>query len=449
MKIKVGITSLGCAKNLVDSEIILGHLKREGLDICDELDEARVIIVNTCSFIKDAEDEAEEVIGQLLELKRRGEIEKVIVAGCLPSRYGLRLADRFPEVDYFLAPNEIPSAARIVSDVASGRRCESTMGQWSAARDGWFLYDHHTPRVRLSPAHYAYLKIGEGCNNRCSYCLIPVIKGDLRSRAMDSILSEARALAAEGVREINLISQDTTSYGTDLCGDVRLLELLERLCGINGLHWIRVLYGHPAYYDRRLLSFIARAPQICNYIDFPLQHVNDRLLKAMNRRMTKALVVDGLNAVRELIPGVTVRTTFIVGYPGEGEDEFRELLDFVREARFEHLGAFIYSREEGTPAARCPGQVPHEVKRERFHRLMKLQQEIVREANDKMLGKVREVIIDERLDEGSFSFKGRTEGDAPEVDGGVYMVGDGGRPGEFVSARVIGVMDYDLVGEIV
>lgn len=446
MSIRVGITSLGCAKNLVDSEVILGYLARGGFEISDDLDAARVIIVNTCSFIGEAEEESGLTIEQLLRLKGEGEIDLVIVAGCLPSRRGPLLFERFPRVDYFLAPSEIPSVAGIVRALLSGERREPRAGLWREASEGWFLYDHRSPRVRLSPPHYAYLKISEGCSNRCGYCLIPSVKGPLRSREMESVVWEARALADGGVKEINIISQDTTAYGIDRYGESRLGELLERLCEIGGLRWIRLLYGHPARYDERLLRLISGEPRLCRYIDFPLQHISDRILSAMNRRTTRAAVTGTLGRARELIPGLSVRTTFIVGFPGETDDDFEELLDFIGEARFEHLGAFIYSAEEGTPAAGLPGWVPPDVAESRYHRLMSLQQSIVKAAQEDLRGRVVEVLVDERLDGGTFRLRGRTEGDAPEVDGSVYILEGGAGPGEFTEVRVVGTMDYDLVG---
>ena len=448
MTIKVGVTSLGCAKNLVDSEVILGYLKEGGYDTCEELDEAQVVIVNTCSFIRDAEEESGDTIRELVALKMKGELERVIVAGCLPARRGHRLAERFPGVDLFLHPGEIPQVARLISGLMTERPGAPPRRPQAGARGGWFLYDHLSPRIRLSPRHYAYVKIGEGCSNGCSYCLIPAIKGRLASRSIGSILEEARNLASDGVRELNLISQDTTSYGIDLYGERRLLVLLRGLAEVEGLTWIRILYGHPAHYTEELLRCMSEEPGVCAYVDFPLQHISDPILAAMNRRITKARVVEKLRSVRSLIPGVTVRTTFIVGYPGETEAHFRELLEFVGEARFEHLGAFIYSREEGTAAAALPRQVPHEMKRERFHRLMALQQEIVRAANERMMGRVVKTLVDEELREGSFGFKGRTEGDAPEVDGTVYFSGSGVTPGDLIDVRVTGVTEYDLVGEI-
>jgi ribosomal protein S12 methylthiotransferase len=446
MSIKVGITSLGCAKNLVDSEVILGYLARDGLQVCEDLNDARVIIVNTCSFIREAEDEARETIGEIVGLKGRGGLERVMVAGCLPARRGPVLEKQLQGVDRFLSPCEIPYIAGIVRSLIDGG---SGVAPQQPEGGRWFLYDHRSPRRRLSPPHYAYVKISEGCSNRCSYCLIPSIKGPLRSREIDSVIREAEALASEGVKEINLISQDTTAYGTDRYGESQLLEVLRRLVSIKGCPWIRLLYGNPSRYTDELLTFIAGEPAVCKYIDFPLQHIADRILESMNRRMTKADVVRGLSAVRRIIPGATVRTTLMVGYPGETEDDFRELLDFAREARFEHLGAFMYSREKGTAAAKLPGQIPHKEKRERFHRLMSLQQEIVREENEKMLGRVVDVLVDEELAEGSFPLRGRTEGDAPEVDGTVYISGNTARAGDFVRVRLTGVRDYDLVGEII
>lgn len=449
MSTKVAVTSLGCAKNLVDSEVIQGYLREGGYEICGDLDGARIIVVNTCSFIRDAEEESAETIDELLALKKKGVIERVVVAGCLIGRRGRRLAQRFPGVDLFLQPGDIPRIARLVDELIGGDGLRPPFHAPGEEGKGWFLYDHSSPRLKLTPRHYAYVKIGEGCGNACSYCLIPAVKGRLVSREMDSVVKECVDLAAEGVREINLISQDTTSYGIDLYGRPRLAELLKKLVGIDGVAWIRILYGHPAHYTEDVLRRIGEEPRICAYVDFPLQHAADPILASMNRRMTKRTAAEALKSVREIVPDVAVRTTFIVGYPGETEAHFRELLDFVEEARFEHLGAFIYSREEGTPAASLPGQVPDAVKRERFHRLMSLQQEIVRASNERMMGRVVRVMADEEMHEGSFDFKGRTEGDAPEVDGTVYFSGKGVAPGDFVDVRITGAMEYDLAGEMV
>ena len=449
MPTKVAVTSLGCAKNLVDSEVIQGYLREGGCEICGDLDEARIIIVNTCSFISDAEEESEDTIDELLALKKKGVIDRVIVAGCLIARSGRRLAERFPDVDLFLHPGEIPRVAQLIGELIAGDGRKVPSHRREEEGKGWFLYDHLSPRVRLSPPHYAYVKIGEGCSNACGYCLIPAIKGRLVSREMDSIVEEAMDLAADGVREINLISQDTTSYGIDLYGKPRLAELLKKLVGIEGVTWIRILYGHPAHYTEDVLRCIGGEPKICAYVDFPLQHIADPILASMNRRMAKSAAVEKLRSVREIVKEAAVRTTFIVGYPGETEAHFQELLRFVEEARFEHMGAFIYSREKGTAAASLPWQVPDDVKRERFNRLMSLQQEIVRASNERMMGRVVKVMVDEESHEGSLDFKGRTEGDAPEVDGTVYFSGKGARPGDLVDVRVTGAMEYDLVGTII
>ncbi|MCX6357786.1 MAG: 30S ribosomal protein S12 methylthiotransferase RimO [Candidatus Aureabacteria bacterium] len=439
MAVRVGVTSLGCAKNLVDAEVMLGYLRRGGCEICADLNDASVIIVNTCAFIAEAEEESRGTIESLCALKSRGQIRGVVVAGCLPARRGGELARLFPLVDRVVSPGEIPAIAGIVRGLAAR----------PAARrlSGGFLYDHRSPRVRLTPPHYAYVKIAEGCGNRCSYCFIPRIKGPLRSRAIGSVVSEVENLAREGVREVNLIAQDTTAYGEDRYGGGRILELLRRLAAVDGIRWIRLLYGHPARYSDELLEFIGAERRICGYIDFPLQHIADPVLKKMGRRMSGRRARERLLAVRRLVPGAAVRTTFIVGYPGERESHFEELLAFVREARFEHLGAFIYSREEGTGASRMRGQVPGEIKKARFDELMRVQQEVVREANRRMLGSEVEVLIDERLEEGAFRLCGRTSGDAPEVDGTVYLRGDAA-PGEFVTARILGSLDYDLIGEV-
>lgn len=443
MGIKIGIASLGCAKNLADSEAILGYLREGGFEVAEHLDEAQVVVVNTCAFIAEAERESAKTIRLLEALRARGEIRRLVVAGCLPARRGAGVAARFPGADRFMVPPDIPRAAEIVRAALSAGRAAPGAGGGAG-----FLAGPRSPRIRLTPPHYAYIKIGEGCDNRCSYCVIPRIRGAARSRSADSIVREARGLAAEGVREINLISQDTTAYGNDRPGKEGLPALLARLARIGGLRWIRLLYGHPARYTDELLRVIAGEPRICRYVDFPLQHAADRVLRAMGRRVTRAQAARRLERVRALVPGVTVRTTFMVGFPGETEREFEELLRFVREARFEHLGAFAYSREKGTAAARMERQVPARVKRERLHRLMALQQGIVREALERMLGRDAEVMVDERLDEGSFPLRGRTAGDAPEVDGSVYLSGDDAAPGGIVRVRITGMMEYDLVGEI-
>lgn len=444
MGIKVGLASLGCAKNLVDSEVLLGYLREGGIEVCEDLGDAEVVIVNTCAFIGEAERESAGLIRRLEELKSNGRIRRLVVAGCLPARRGSDVARRFPGVDRVIRPAEIPHAAGIVRALDDPAR-----DAVRPAAEGPFLYDHRSPRLRLSPPHYAYLKIGEGCDNRCSYCVIPSIKGPARFRSADSVLEEARLLAAGGARELDVIAQDTTAFGIGGPRGQGLPALLRRLAKVPGVRWVRLLYGHPARYTDELLRVIAGEERVCRYVDFPIQHVADRVLEAMRRRMTKSQVVERLGRVRELVPGVTVRTTLMVGFPGETEKEFEELLGFVREARFEHLGAFTYSREGGTAAALLGGRVPARVKKERLRRIMTLQQEIVREANEGMLGRTVDVMVDERLEEGTFALRGRTAGDAPEVDGTVYLAGGGAAPGDSVSVRVTGTMEYDLVGEIV
>lgn len=445
MEIRAGVTSLGCAKNLVDSEVILGFLSRAGITVCDELEEARVIIVNTCAFIQEAVDEAYETVLQLLALKEKGEIDHVIVTGCLLPREGDDIHRLFPGIDALLPSHRIPEIPRIVREVVNG--------VYAPERDDdhgqWFLYDHRMPRNRLSPPQYAYVKIGEGCSNRCSYCLIPHLKGALRSRPVESIVREVEQLRDEGIREVNLISQDTTAYGIDRYGKPRIKELLERLTQIDGLTWIRLLYGHPARYDEDLLRIIAGNTVLCAYIDFPVQHSNDRILAEMNRGITRAEIAHKLASIRAIIPDVALRTTVMVGFPGETERDFRELLEFIQDERFEHLGAFTYSREEGTRAAKMPDQVAEEVKNERFHRLLSAQREIVREQNRALRGRILEVMIEEPLHEGPYCCRGRTERDAPEVDGAVYCNAPGAKPGDFVQVRITGEKGYDLVGEIV
>ncbi|RJP29776.1 MAG: 30S ribosomal protein S12 methylthiotransferase RimO [Candidatus Omnitrophota bacterium] len=414
MKGSVGILSLGCPRNLVDSENLLSRLNLKGYKIVD-MEKAEIGIVNTCAFIKDAKVESIDAILDLSELKKSGSLKKIIVCGCLVQRYKDEIIKEFPEVDVFI-----------------GRM---PLGQ-------------NKDRYSLTPRHYAYLKICEGCLNKCSFCVIPRIKGRFTSRSIESLVSEAADLDKKGVKELNIIGQDISGYGIDLYGKHVLPKLLkEILTKTHRIDWIRLLYLYPSRLTDELLRLVRDQERICKYIDLPLQHINDRILRLMNRGMTKKGILELIEKIRKLVPEAAIRTSFIVGFPSESEEEFRELMDFVEEAEFERLGAFIYSREEGSPAYGYHGQKTETVKKERFNALMMKQQEISGKINSRLLGKEMDVIIDEKDKQG---YSGRTQFDAPEVDGMVYVhSGTKLEQGDIIKVRITDTLEYDLVGEAI
>lgn len=420
-KVPVGIISLGCPRNLVDSQEIIRRLTDKGYAL-RELEGARVAIVNTCAFIEDAKKESIDVILDLLALKKEGRLRKVIVAGCLAQRYRDELAAQLPEVDAF------------IGTPLFGRKSKATARPLSEAD------------ISLTPAHYAYLKICEGCVNRCSFCVIPKIKGKFTSAAVGQLLRQVKVLDRRNVRELNIIGQDITGYGLDLYGRRRLPELLRRISACaKHIGWFRLLYLYPNAVIDDLLEVVRDDPRICKYMDIPIQHINARILKLM-RRGTSPLAITRLIAkIRKKIPAAALRTSVIVGFPSETDKEFKELLQFIKETRFERLGAFIYSHEEGTSAFGFRGQIPRRVKEERFSEVMRLQQEVSCVVNRGFLGKTLEVLIDEK--EGDV-YLGRSQYDAPEVDGVVYVKSSRAlAPGDFVKAKVIDTLEYDLVGE--
>ncbi|HOX09087.1 MAG TPA: 30S ribosomal protein S12 methylthiotransferase RimO, partial [Candidatus Omnitrophota bacterium] len=419
MTIKIALISLGCARNLVDSEVILGTLKKSGYKITDSPSGADIAIVNTCSFIEDAKKESIEAILDLIELKGRKKLKGIIVAGCLPQRYGKELSAELEEVDGFIgvdAANRLPS---LIKSLALGRKSDIIL------REPRYLYNDRSPRLSLTPKHYAYVKISEGCSHRCSFCIIPAIRGPHRSRTAGSVLKESRCLIAKGVREINIIGQDTSIYGKDIYGRYSLAPLLRKLSRLEGANWIRLLYGHPDHITNELISAISEEAHICKYLDIPIQHISGKILKAMGRPATGAHIRDLISRIRKRIPGVALRTSLIVGFPGEGEREFGELKDFVKEARFERLGAFKYSAEEGTAAARMEGQVPEKAKASRWNEIMSIQQRISEKINRSIIGRELDVLIDEPDPSDKGVFLGRSYMDAPEIDGTVFVRGTG------------------------
>jgi len=437
-RVQIGFVSLGCTKNQIDSELMQGLLTAGGHTLVANVDEAEVIIVNTCGFIQAAKEESIQAILAAAEHKKR-RCRQLIVAGCLSQRYAKELLQDIPEVDGLVGTGSFTTIAEVVRRVQAGERVLSV---------GETDYDYEEDIERATSNEYsAYVKIAEGCSNWCSYCVIPLVRGGYRSRSMESILREVAKLESKGLRELNLIAQDTTRYGIDRYGEPRLAELLEKLHAIAGLQWIRLLYCYPDFFTDGLIEAMAALPKICKYVDMPLQHINDRILSAMHRRGTKQEIIALLHKLRARIPGLTIRTTFIVGFPSETEEEFRELRQFVAEMKFDHVGVFKYSREEDTAADALEGHVDESVKEGRYQELMLLQQEISRERNQRLVGTVQMVLVEGPWPEGK-GVVGRAMKDAPEVDGVVYVRGAQASKGEFIAVQVQSTSEYDLFGVI-
>ena len=437
---KIGLVSLGCAKNRVDSENMLGMLREKGFQIVSDPAEADALFVNTCGFIESAKEESIDAIFEMARYKKDDPRKKLFVTGCLAQRYPEALLSEIPEIDGILGVAEYSRLFEMMAAAEAGNRpCYTANG----AR---FL---NAPRVLTTPGYSAYVKISDGCDNRCTYCAIPLIRGGYSSRPFDEIVDECRRLAGEGVTEITLIAQDTSRYGCDFPGGRFLLpELLEAVSEIEGVHWVRVLYCYPDSTDDRLLDAIQRLPKVAPYLDLPLQHIDDELLARMNRRGNAAWIKSRIAECRKR--GIILRTTMIVGFPGETDAQFQTLLDFVKEARFERLGAFTYSPEEGTIAAKMPGQIDEDVKNERLDQLMMLQQAVSMEANEARIGDECEVLVD-GFDEETGRFYGRSLLEAPESDGCIWLnVGPEREltPGQYVNVRITGADAYDLEGEI-
>jgi ribosomal protein S12 methylthiotransferase len=451
--IRVCLISLGCAKNLVDSEIMVGHLQQAGMQVVPDAAGADVVIVNTCSFIDSSKDES---ISQILladeqrGLRKRRKEQKLIVAGCLAQRFVKDLPGALPEVDAFIGLDQVTRVAPIIEGLfARPHRAPAAPASFVTPRST-FIPDYDTPRFRLTPRHFAYVKIAEGCNHPCTFCIIPQVRGRHRSRTVESVVAEARALVADGVKELNLISQDTTFFGMDTWEQrpnprtpvdstrgAALTTLLRQLQAIEGDFWIRLLYTHPAHWSDELIRTIADCPKVARYVDMPLQHISDRMLSVMQRETDGRHIHDLIHRIRAGIPGIALRTTFIVGFPGETETDIEELCDFIRETEFERLGVFRYSQEEGTRAAKLPDQIPAKIKDRRWHRVMALQKEIASEVSARQIGQTLKVLVEE-------PGVARGEADAPDIDGRVYVRGD--LPaGEFAKVKITGHRNYDLL----
>ncbi len=425
----INVITLGCSKNLVDSEHIMAQLEAAGYDIIFDSNDtdARIVIINTCGFIGDAKEESIETILSSVQAKEEGLIDKLYVIGCLSERYADELREEIPEVDQYFGVRDISGVVR------------ELCGEW---RD-----DLATARVQTTPDHYAYLKIGEGCNWHCAYCAIPLIRGNHTSVPMEVLIEEATRLAESGVKELIIVAQDTTYYGKDLYGRRALAELLEKLCRVEGIEWIRLHYAYPTDFPDDVIEVMAREEKICKYLDIPLQHISDSQLKAMRRRIDKKGSVELIERLRSRIPDIALRTTMLVGFPGETEEDFAELLEFVREVRFERLGAFAYSEEEGTPSAQMTDDVPAEVKESRVERLMALQSSLSLGNNQRRVGEEVKVIIDSR--EGDF-WIGRSQYDSPEVDQELLITSPKRlKIGNFYTVRITEADEFDLYAELV
>ena len=443
VKQKVSMVSLGCPKNLVDAEVMLGVLSRQEYEITTDEKDADVIIVNTCSFIKEAKQESIDAILDLAERKRDGRCHTLIVSGCLPQRYQEELALELPEVDIFIGTGDYPRIAEILAEKGG------VEGQLQYIGDPDFIYDETLPRLNSSPAWYSYLKIGEGCSNCCSYCIIPQLRGAYRSRPLEALVAEAERLVARGVKEINVISQDITRYGSDLEDGSTLETLIRRLAAIDGLRWIRLLYAYPDGITDSLIELIRDEPKVCKYLDIPIQHISDPVLKAMKRRSSEQQIRDLIAKLRSEIPTIALRTSLIVGFPGETVDDFNSLMQFVEQTHFERLGVFCYSKEEGTPAAEMPEQVSERVKRERYRKLMRAQARLSFRRNRALIGQTEEVIVEGYSEETELLLKGRSSRQAPDIDGQVYITAGTADVGDIVTLRITDSSDYDLIGEIV
>lgn len=441
MNYKIGMISLGCPKNQVDAEHMLALMDAEGWEIVDYVDGCDAVIVNTCGFIDDAKKEAIENILDMVELKKEGVISKIIVTGCLAQRYKDEIVKEIPEVDAVIGIGANGDIIKTVEEVMSGvDTIEKYPPQCELPLEG--------QRILTTPQYWAYLKIGEGCSNRCTYCTIPSIRGNMRSRSMENVIDEAKQLAESGVKELILIAQDTTSYGLDLYGELKLPELLNELCKIDSIEWIRLLYCYPDRITDELIETMKNQEKVVNYIDLPLQHADDKILKAMNRRGDQALIRNVISKLRAEIPDVVIRTTFIVGFPGEGEEEFETLAEFVNEIEFDRLGVFTFSPQEGTPAYDMDNQVEDDVKTRRGEVIMQDQYSIMEEKNNEKIGKTYRVVVED-YDGYSDSYTGRTYMDAPEIDGLVKFTSHKDLDiGDFVDVEIFDVEDYDLIGEV-
>lgn len=439
--LKIALESLGCSKNLVDAEIMMGILNKKGYKLVGDFEEADIILVNTCGFIESAKQESIDTILELAQLKETANLKILIVTGCLAQRYADELKNEIPEIDAIVGTGSYQNIDEIVNSLKEEKHIVSL-------NDIDFVYNENLPRYISTPSHMAYLKIGEGCDNKCTYCIIPKLRGKYRSRKIEDIIIEAKDLAAKGVKEVVVIAQDTTKYGYDLYGKEMLPKLLEELANIEGLKWIRIMYSYPESITEELVKVIKKYDNICNYFDMPIQHASNKILKLMNRHTTREDILSKVEMIRSHIPNATLRTTIIVGFPGETEKDFNELVEFVKIAKFDRLGAFTYSREEDTPADKLPNHVEEETKLARKDALMLVQQEISQNLNLAKVGNEYEVLIEEQIEDKVYI--GRTQGDAEEIDSIVYVKSNNQlKAGDFVNVKINSALEYDLMGDVI
>ncbi len=436
----IHIINLGCPKNLIDGEVMAAALVDAGFDLVSSPEDAEIIIINTCTFILPAREESIDEIFRMAQLKIEGRCRFLVVAGCLPQRYGTELEQKIPEVDLFLGTGEIPRIAAHMGSLLNSQ--EPKQRSYIGKPD--FLMNSSHRRLVSTPSHTAYLKIAEGCSNNCSYCVIPAVRGTFRSRQMDDVLREASMLAQQGVKEVILTAQETTRYGRDLSMSSGLPALLREMALTEGIEWIRLLYTYPAHLEEELFRTVRDVEKVCSYIDIPVQHIDDGILRLMNRKGDGDLIREMIRHARELIPGVALRTSLIVGFPGETQAIFERLLAFVREARFDHVGVFEYSKEEGTVAAHLPGHLPQKVKQRRRNIIMEAQASISRRINESLIDTATKIIIEGPSDIDGYDYIGRSERQAPDIDGVTYIKSRGRAIGDMVKGTIISADEYDL-----
>ena len=445
---KVHFISLGCPKNLVDSEIMAGTLMKDGYEVVSEAEDADTVIVNTCGFIEESKKESIQKIFDMSELKEQGKIKKVVVAGCLTQRYKTDLVESLPEADLFVGSGEFQNISKILKDHDNGNKNKTFFNLPT------YLQEESTPRVNSQPKHRAYLKISEGCMKRCAFCAIPLIRGNLQSRTIANVVNEAKLLVAGGVKELIIISHDFTDYGWDITRKnpeaiESPLELLKALNKIDGAEWIRLLYLYPDGITDEMIDLIKSSKKLVKYFDMPLQHINNEVLKNMNRKMTREEIQEALNKIRRNISDAVIRTQFIVGFPGETEEQFEELLAFIAEQKFDRVGCFMYSPEESTPGGKMENQIDDKTKQRRHDAVMQVQQNISREKHKAFIGKTVDVLVEGYSEETDLLLQGRTSQQAPDIDG-VVLINDGqAKVGDLVKVRITDSMEYDLIGEIV
>ena len=432
---KVGFISLGCSKNLIDTEVAIGMFKKNNYKIVNNPEEADILVINTCGFIESAKEEGINTILEMAEYKKTARCKYLIAMGCLVQRYKKELEKAIPEVDLFLSIDEYDNLWEKMDKLLNVDKSKNVL-------------DYHN-RMITTGKNMAYLKIAEGCDNRCTYCAIPYIRGNYVSRKMEDVLKEANELAKKGITELIVIAQDTTKYGIDIYGEYKLAELLDELCKIDGIKWVRFLYAYPESITDELIDVVKRNEKICKYFDIPLQHISNKVLKRMNRKSNSESIRNTINKIRENIPNVILRTTFIVGFPEETDEDYLELYEFINETKFDKLGVFMYSKEDGTPAAKLKNQVHHATKKSRYNRIMKLQNQISKIKLEEKIGNVYEVLIENKTSDGKY-YVARSYMDVPDMDGSVFIkVNKEGLEGKYLPCKIIDVAEYDLIGELI